>query len=137
MKLAHALLALSAELTEDGRLSMLNGGLDRLAGPFPGPMMLPFFVAVKYLFTPEEVGKTYPSSVEIVAPDNKVVSSIEGPVGVQALPIPGQPYSFSGLARFYGIPFHVLGLYEVRINADNRCLDTLPLFIESASAEEP
>jgi hypothetical protein len=135
MKLAHAILAFSAELTEDGRLSMLNGGLDRLAGHFPGSMMLPLFVAVKYLFTPEEGGKTYPSSIEIVAPDNKVVSFIEGPVVVQPLPIPGQPCSFSGLARFYGIPFHVLGLYEVRINLDGRCLDTLPLFIESMSSE--
>jgi hypothetical protein len=131
MEVTHLILALGADLS--GRLHLLNSGFDSLSGPFPGIMPVPLYVAGKLLFWKEETGKRYGTAVDLVAPDGRVVVSIDKDIDVAATADPQRPVSHSGLVTFMGVNFETLGHYKVRQLVDGEVVKVIPLFIERAT----
>ena len=131
MEVAHLILALGADLS--GRLHLLNSGFDSLSGYFPGIMPVPLYVASKLLFWKEETGKRYATSIDIIAPDDSVVATVDGDIEVGPTTDPQRPVCHSGLVTFMGINFHTLGMYKVRQLVNGKVAKVIPLFIEGAT----
>jgi hypothetical protein len=132
MEVAYAILAMAADLTPDGRLHLLNGGIDTIAGPFPGVLPVPVPLAVKVLFGAEDAGREYPGRVELVAPSGALVARAETTIRVSVPANPQRSANGGFLLNLSAILFPVLGTYQVRIFVDDRLLKTLPLSIEAA-----
>jgi hypothetical protein len=125
MEAAFALLATAVEMTEDGKLHMLNAGLDSLRGPFPGPLTVPFYLAARLIFPPEECGAAYEVEFRVFAPDGRQVGGetmrIEAPP-----PAPNCVTKVTLVLGFAGFAFETLGTYLIRIMIGGRSLAEVP-----------
>jgi len=135
MEVQYAMLAAAAQMTPDGGVSMLNGGVDNLIGHFPGLMPLPLYVPVRVAFQPNECGREYELAVEIITPGGAQL--LRG--SARATPTPPQPPkrvgTITSLLVFAGVSFPELGLYTLRILVDNQALMTIDFLVSPVPEE--
>jgi hypothetical protein len=138
MEMAYAILALGAHMEPDGRLFLLNGGLDFVSlTQDPDLFPTPLFLAGKINFAPEECGREHEVQIDLVAPDGRVLQSAE-PNRINPL-IPNPPARVTKSAfvlQFSGIAFPSTGRYTFRLRADGHRLAEVDLIVKNIESPQ-
>lgn len=130
MEIAYAILATAAELSGDGRVHLLNGGINRVVGPFPGPLPRPLTLVACNDFAPEECGREYDIVVDVVGPDGKEVVSGKEKSGLLPPAEEGKTSRSTFFFTFLETPFESVGKHMIRIAVEGKLLKRLDLHIE-------
>ena len=136
MQLEYAFLADSAQVSSDGKMFVLGGGIDRIfSKQFPAthPYMS---LVVKIQLHPAECEREHGLEVELWDPDGK---SIGGKVAAtfSAPRQPGGRPSYVQLVmNVLNAEFRVPGDYAFQIVADGQLLKTLPIHLELLPSEQ-
>jgi Family of unknown function (DUF6941) len=130
MEIAYAILATAAELSGDGRVHLLNGGINRIVGPFPGLLPRPLTLVACIDFAPGECGREYDIVVDIIGPDGKEVVSGKEKSGLLPPAEEGKTSRSTFFFTFLGTPFETVGKHAIRIAVEGQVLKQLDLHIE-------
>jgi hypothetical protein len=135
VEVAHAFLAVSAEITPDGKFHVLSGDIDTLRGHFPGILEQPLSLVVKILFSAEECNRDYQLRVELLNPDGRTLEALDRPIHPPLLGQANRRTKLTFMLRFLGIHFPAPGDYAIRLSVNNEVLKTLPLYVESVAPD--
>jgi hypothetical protein len=135
MEVDFALLAPYAELSPDGRVSLISGGLDTIHLPRLDPASAaPLYLAARLSFRAEECRGGGAIRVEMIDPNGGLIDASEHQVDLPP-PAPGQRTKISFLLTFRGSFFRVVGEHRVRLLFNGEERKVLPLSI--VTAEHP
>jgi hypothetical protein len=130
------MLASYAELTPDGSLSIIRGGLDAFFSTtgFPVTLGLPIYLALRLSFSPEECGKNYRTHVEIVSPAGDVIEQSDHDVAVSLPPDGSDRLKTTIVIAFCGVVIPAVGKYTLRILLDDREIRSLPMQFNNSTS---
>src|SRR5690242_1376631 len=131
MRVDFMMLAPYAELSEDGKVSMISGDFDtfNIRGIFPGVMATPCYVIIKLVFSPEECGHAYLAQMKVQSPDGNVVVETEHKPISPTLPNPDRTQSSVRLVFAFGGMFvPMAGEYKIQLLIDGTERKSIPLF---------
>lgn len=132
MRVDYMMLAPYAELSDDGKVSMLSGDLDTLniRGQFPGITATPLYLTVRLSFPANECGRQYISQVRVVAPDGATITETEAkPLDT---PAPDQGHmetKIRFIIAFAGMLIPAPGEYRIQLLVDNVEQKSIPLYV--------
>jgi hypothetical protein len=122
MNIDYAFLANWAEVGADSRLNVMGADFNQLYGQYPLTMPSLALVA-KIIFPPEECGKRYHFSAEILKPDGeKMDPAIELDFDTPPISTPDRKGALKFVLTMQGVVFPSAGTYTIRIllNGDEK-----------------
>jgi hypothetical protein len=133
MEVSCLMLAAYAELSEDGKVSVLGGDIDTVRVPtatFPTTSAVPLYLIGKIRFSADEGGRDHPSRIELIAPDGTVLESAHKPLS-PPLPVLDRRQSNVGfLLVFFRMTFPVPGEYTIQLSLDGAVIRRMPIYVE-------
>ncbi len=130
MQLEYAFLADSAQVSSDGKLFVLGGGIDRIySQQFPAthPYMS---LVVKIQLHPAECEREHGLEVELWDPDgNPIGGKVAGKFSAPRQPL-GRPSFVQLVMNVLNAEFRGAGDYAFQVVVDGQLLKTLPLTLE-------
>ncbi len=130
MQLEYAFLADSAQVSSDGKLFVLGGGIDRIFSVSFPAMHAYMSLVVKVQLHPAECGREHGLEVELWDPDG-------APIGGKVAGNFTAPRQPEGRASFVQLVMNVLnaefrvpGEYAFQVVIDGQLIKTLPLRLE-------
>jgi Family of unknown function (DUF6941) len=136
MEVSCAMLAAYAEISPDGRVSMISGDLDtvRVRGSFPATLPTPLYLVITLAFPAAECEREYRTRVEIVGPDGAHLHQLEQTLFPPS-PAPNQRTKTGAVVAFYALTFPMAGDYVIRIILGDEVIKRLPLRLELDSVQ--
>ena len=134
MKLAYAILADTAQVMQDGKISILGGDFDTIrASSFPHFQQTMSIVA-RFDVTIEEGKKNHQLRIEFIGPlgghaNPSAVTSFRPKADPSK---PDRPLKFLFVANLQGVLFETVGKYTIRISVDGNILGDVLLYLEKA-----
>jgi hypothetical protein len=124
MEVAYAIIATAAHMEPDGRLFLLNGGLEHIHVVYKqGVQTMLLSLAGKITFPPEECGREHEVQIELCHSDGEVIESVTPDRVTPLVPRPPSRLgTASFLLHFLGIPFRKEGRHLFRILVDGHRL---------------
>jgi hypothetical protein len=131
MEISFMMLARYAELSQDGKISMLSGDIDtvRVQGNLPLVSGSPLCLIAKLAFPANECGRRYVSRVQLVTPDGGALDVGERPIDTPP-PAPGRLTKVAFVLYMSGLPLPAAGEYAFRLLVDGVEVKRLPLYVE-------
>lgn len=131
MRLGYAFLANAGEFTPDGKLNVLGGDLDTLAGtgfPLTHPYMV---LIIKLLLDSDDMGREHALRVETLTPSGDLIRDpLEIPIIAPTdAPRPGHPPALAFVMQMANLVFGEPGKYVWRVYADGSELASLQLHV--------
>lgn len=138
MEIAHILVAGTAHMEPDGRLFVINGGLEGLNIVRAGQAApLQIHLVGKILFDPAECGIEHEIVIDLLGPDRVVLDTAPLNRITPVLPIPPmRKGSTAFLLQYVGLPIRVAGLHSFRVSVNERVLTELDLNVTIAPPAE-
>jgi hypothetical protein len=131
MEVDYAIIAKFARLGPEGEVSLMDGGLTTLVGPIPGIFPVPFYLATRISFRPDECGRPYRLAIDLADHTGNVIDSSESTV----TPTQGRRPSVATVLQFNGVNIPAAGDYAVRVLLDGTVVKSVPLFIDELDSE--
>jgi hypothetical protein len=132
MQLAYAIVADAAQVTSDGKVSMLGGGFDTIRVPSL-PFIHPTLALVALLdVAKDESNRDHQLRIEFIGP----LGSRPNPPAMSTFrpqPNPAgsdRPIRFQFVANLQGVLFEQFGKHVIRLVVDGEELGIVPLYIE-------
>jgi len=136
VEVGFGMLAVFAELTADGKVSVIGGDIDTLRGKFPATLGLPLYVVLKLIFQPGETERDYELVMQVVSPKGNVLQG-GGQTIHPARPVrPDLPTKVGVLLVLQSLTIPEVGDYLVRFSLNGRVIKELPLYIESLTPDQ-
>jgi hypothetical protein len=136
MQLGYAILAAAAYQEADGRLFVMNGGLDGLmVNKVPGAIPSSLYFAFRVNFTQEECGREHEFVIEFAAPSGAVIFNSASRVTPAPPNPPGRHGKVGALIQFLPTTFTEAGLYTLRLTVDGRELSTTDVVVATPEAQ--
>jgi hypothetical protein len=126
------MLAPHAEFGDDGKVYVLGGDIDTVRIPtatFPATAGVPLYLIGKITFLAQESGQEHHARIELIAPDETVLESVNQRLSPPP-PVAGRQTKTGFVLMFSRITFPVPGEYAIRLVLDGTEARRLPLYVE-------